>query len=436
MELQEHRAPPALGQRLRRVGDARRPACQESDDLRVDEVALALAVRELDAALGRVAALENEVQFVLVDRQFDALRVDVSLNGAEEVIRGGELHLRPDRPRVHVLRRAQVPPGGAAAVIADAIHPKQALEAGVPLHREQKVRHPRGDLAVVAVRRVIIRQHPRAVLALPPEKLRHLPARHARQPGAVRPVVVVPADAPALEDARQGPAVTERIGFPVDLARLIRQAEGVFEPSAGVKQVPRQDLTGGHVLVALDPLARRDIPAALGDALFDALEQVRRVLAGEVVDRGLALREVELRELVHELVHRGERVVGDGHRLRPGPHPVHVNMRVARAVDDVLPCRLCQGREVRLGLRDEGFRVSAAAQALHHEAYRLSDEGLPLVLLVLRIGHAPGEVDFGREALDGAVFAACCGGEALHQSANIGRCAQGCHPFGSSDGYG
>jgi hypothetical protein len=34
------------------------------------------------------------------------------------------------------------------------------------------------------------------------------------------------------------------------------------------------------------------------------------------------------------------------------------------------------------------------------------------------------------------VFAACCGGEALHQSANIGRCAQGCHPFGSSDGYG
>ena len=51
-----------------------------------------------------------------------------------------------------------------------------------------------------------------------------------------------------------------------------------------------EDFAGRQVLVALDPLARRHLPPAFGDALADALEQL-----GDIEGARASYREVERR---------------------------------------------------------------------------------------------------------------------------------------------
>jgi len=336
VELVEHRALPALLKHRRGVVHAAQAVGAQGDGLGVHQVVLRRTVGELNAALGRVAAFEHEVQLAFVNRKLQAFLGDLLLHVAEERIGGGEHHPRPDRPAFHVLRGPKMPAGRSAAVVAHPVDPQDLLQPGVFLDREQQVGHVRGDLAVVAVGRVIVSQHPAAVLTLPPVQLRGAARGHRLKLRAGTAVVIVAADATPGENPRQRPAVAESVGLPVDLHRVKGQAELVPEPAAGVQQVAAENLARRQILAALHPLAGRGLPAALLYALADSLKQLRRVLLHGVIDGRLALGKVEARELVHQAVHGAEGVMGDGHGLGPAPHPVHVNVRVPGAVDRVL----------------------------------------------------------------------------------------------------
>ena len=402
VELQEHGPLPGLQQRLARVVHPDQGAAEQGRDLGVEQGVLALAVGELDLALGCVATLEDEVQLPLVYRQIGD--GGLTLDGGEVIVGGGELDLRPQRPALHLPRGAQVDTGGAAAVVADAVDPEHLLETGQAGEGEQAVHHARGDLAVVAGGRVVVGQHPRAVGALPPEKARGLPGDGGLQPWAVGAVVVVAADAAAGQDAGHGPGVAEGVALPVDLDRVVGQAEVLVHPAPGVEQVAAEDLAAGHVLVALDPLTGGDIPAALGDAALDHREDLGGILAHRLVDRGLALGEVEVGELVHEPVHGGEGVVGDRDGLGPGPHPVHVNVGVAGAVDRVLLRHRAHRGEQRLGLGHEGRGAPAGGEAIGNESGGLVEQGLPLGGAVrMGLGEGGGKLEFLSEASKGGV---------------------------------
>ena len=214
------------------------------------------------------------------------------------------------------------------------------------------------------------------------------------------PAHVVARDAPAGDERRDRVGVAEGVGLEVDRHVLGLQPQLLLHEAAGVEQVARDRLARGEVLVPLHPLAGRDLPAPLGHARLDPLEEGRVVPPCDLVDRGLALREAEVGELVHQPQDGGEGVVGDGDRLRPRPHPVHVDVGVADVVDGVgLRHRPHRGED-GLGLGDP-LRVDLAAP---HERPRVLDERPPLGSPVRVKGRQPlGESELRAEALGQAV---------------------------------
>ena len=86
--------------------------------LRILQGAFAAAVSGLDAALGGVAAVAEEVNLPFHYRQgFPA-----GFHGVEILVEGGEGEFGVNGPAVHLNKAVQIPAGGAAAVVAYAVN--------------------------------------------------------------------------------------------------------------------------------------------------------------------------------------------------------------------------------------------------------------------------------------------------------------------------
>ncbi len=180
-----------------------------------------------------------------------------------------------------------------------------------------------------------VRQHPRAVQALPPQQLiGHL-------------VVLVPTHFVGdeilhprqLDQLGQRPAIAEGIRQPQD--RRIHVAEMTAEVAAPQQELPRQQFRADGVAIRLDPRAAHRLPAPLFHPLLDLLEQLRVVFFGVFVELRLTLGKRVLRELVHQPQHRAEGAPGLANRLRERPQPRHVDVRVPHT-DDVHVHRLAR----------------------------------------------------------------------------------------------
>ncbi len=177
--------------------------------------------------------------------------------------------------------------------------------------------------------------------------------------------------------------MAEQVRLPIDLDLIVVEPEVLLHESLGVQQMSAKDFAGGCVLVALHPRAGGHLPTALADAALQRLEHLGAVPFHEVVGRSLALREMEVRVLIHEPIDRAERVVRDADRFRPSPHPVHVDVRVADAVDGVLLGGFAEGGEDGFGLFDDGVDVDGAAGggSRLNQLHGLKDQVLPGGLL-------------------------------------------------------
>ena len=103
------------------------------------------------------------------------------------------------------------------------------------------------------------------------------------------------------------------------------------------------------------------------------------------VDRGLRLREAELRVLVHDREHRAEGVERGRHCLLPGPHPVHVDVGVAGEDQAVRAGRRRDREQEALGLEDAALREDTFSVLTgQEELERLSQRSLAQGRLRLR----------------------------------------------------
>ena len=263
------------------------------------------------------------------------------------------------------------------------------------------------DHAVVAALLVVADEDAGAVGGLPPEGLGDglLPGA-----GAVEVEVL---DAAAVEVGRHGRGVAEGVGAPVELDGAAGDGVGEehVEEAAGVEDVAGEGLAAGEVLVALDPVAGGDLPATLADARLDAVEQVGAVLGDKRVDARLALGEVEGGELVEQVEDGGEGVAGGGDSLRPGPHPVHVDVGVSDEADAVALGLAGEEGEGGLdGAADFGG-VGAGFGALGGEAADVLDGQRPFGGGVGALREEFGEVDLGLDAQPEKILAGAGEGE-------------------------
>jgi len=174
-----------------------------------------------------------------------------------------------------------------------------------------------------------VRQHARAVQALPPEAV-------------IRQVVVlVPADLDGeevfqpglLDQLRQRPGIAEHIRQPQH-RRLCPRPEVLPKEAAAQQKLAGQRLRAADVAVGLNPHPTDRLPAPLGHPLPDGREQRRVVLPDKLVKLRLALGEGEVRELIHQ----AHDVVEGAPGLTPGlaqrPQPGDIKVGMPRA-DDV-----------------------------------------------------------------------------------------------------
>ena len=153
--------------------------------------------------------------------------------------------------------------------------------------------------------------------------------------------------------------VAEGIGRKVDEQAVRVHAPDLLKIVLGVGDVPQETLGGGHILVRLHPGGSGDLPAALPDALFDLLHHIGVVFLHHFVDGGLGLREGKLRVLLHQIQHRPEGGQGGCNRLMVRPHPVHIQMGMARQDELVFLRRLGAGHQQFLCLAAGTFRQNA-----------------------------------------------------------------------------
>jgi len=84
---------------------------------------------------------------------------------------------------------------------------------------------------------------------------------------------------------------------------------------------------------------------------------------------------MELGEFLHQLEHGEERVVGDGDRLRPGPHPVHVDVGVADTVKGIALGERAERLEGGFGPGHRGLKMvePSPGQGLGDDRFGLGD---------------------------------------------------------------
>ena len=371
VEVREQDAPPILVEGG--VGGARVRLQREREEtrgFRVQHPRLAVAVGALDDRLGGVAPREFMVEFVADDAQPLAPLVQF----LEERLRRRGKERREDGPGIHLAHHEQIAARGAAAVVAHAVDDHRGLQSRLLPHGLDGLQERRGlNRAIVAALLGVVDEHLGTVRTLPHERLGDGLVVRA---GAVHEDVL---HAALHEVARVRRGMAKGVGRPVDGHVLGRQSEELAHVGAGLEEVLREGLGAGHVRVVLDPVRSGDFPTPLLHVAGD----FRKHLGGEFLDDGvdarLRLREAEFGELVQEREHGAERVEGRHDRLWPTPHPVHVNVGVAHAMDFVLLGGGGEGLEsllhigaYRLGRR-AGFR----------DGGRLLGKGLPCGLRVL-----------------------------------------------------
>ncbi|GBC96303.1 hypothetical protein HRbin16_02105 [bacterium HR16] len=371
MELVEHGMAPRGVQLFGRISLSGDALCQQSADFRLDERILAAPVGVLDVALRRVTALKDKVQLTVYYGQVFRF----AFGDAEELVVGAELDFGENGPFHHLVRQLQVASGGTTAVVAHAVYKQHVLQAGRLLELHHMPCDMGGDGSQIPFAMVVKRQHARAIPPLPPEQERSLS----------RATEVVVPDACPGEDTRHGVRMSEGVGFIIQAHRVVGQSELLLEEPPGVQQVTTQDFPRSHVFIALYPLASGHFPPAGAYMLFHLLPQLGQIVFHQLVGRRLVLREVKLRELAHQPIHRGEGIVSGSNRFRPIPHPVHIDMRVPDAMDSILLGDGRDGTENRFRLL---HRVRNRLPFRHrlHEALRRAQYQLLPLRLFRRVG--------------------------------------------------
>jgi len=218
--------------------------------------------------------------------------------------------------------------GPAAAVAVPVEHQRRRRTdvVGEVARGEAELR--RGDQGVVGVDGGEVREHPRAVEALPPERV------------VGEPVRFVPAEllgeeplcAAERDDLRQGRGVAE----------VVRQERAVATPpepalerTLALRHLAQQALAVRQVEVRLHPHAAHGPPPALRDEFRDAREHHRVVLCDPRVVLGLAVAVHHVGVALQQVHRVGERAQRLAPRLAHRPQPRSVEMGVARGGDAV-----------------------------------------------------------------------------------------------------
>ena len=351
VELIEQHIQPGLTQPRGGIGLVNDASRQRRQRLRLHQIVLPEAVPPFDGALRCVASREFEVQFV-------GQRRDAILCGSRsfcldrfEVADGrAKGHFRIDRPLLHGVIVVDLRTGGAAAVVADAVDIQPVVHAGLPDERN----HGQGDVfadidVAVVPGGLPVDQHACAVRGLPVEKGRACVADTRMLESAARTAAIVVLHAALHQDAGDRDGMAEGVRLPVEGHLFRSEAEFVPEVVARIEQMSADRFARRQILLALHPVDRADFPSSFLHSLSDLFEHRGIVALDKGIDGSLTLRVGQVRVLIHQAQHRCESVVGRSHRFRPAPHPVHVDMAVADAVDPVFSGRFADWRHCALG---------------------------------------------------------------------------------------
>ena len=278
---------------------------------------LGFAVGPLDPGLGGVAACENKIQLPVDEGQLlpDGFRFVV------EFCHGAEFDGGPDGPGHHIDSIFDVPAGGTAAVVAYTVDDQTGFEAAAGFGNVDQAQTDLGHDAGIVPVLFPVDQNLFAGGGLP-----------AVQGGfAVQgPAMIHVLHTAEAVDFRNEGAVAEGVGGEVNFQTVRVNAPGFRQIILGILNVAEQRFGAGHIFVTLHPGGGGDLPAAFTDSLPDFRHHIGIVFLHHFIDGGLGLGEAELRVLVHQIQNRAESGQGQRHRLMVGPHPVHVNVGMAR----------------------------------------------------------------------------------------------------------
>ena len=176
-------------------------------------------------------------------------------------------------------------------------------------------------------------------------------------------------------DFRHIGAVAKGIRRKIDFQRLGRHAPHVLQIIARFANVAQKRFGGRHIFVRFHPSGGGHFPAAFPDALLDFPHHFRVVFFHNAVYAGLRLGEVEERVFPHQIQHGAERGQRRAHGFVPGPHPVHVDVRVRGAEDFIFLGGAGDGqkRVFRLHGRLAG-NGALGLQRVFHNAQALIDQ--------------------------------------------------------------
>ncbi len=322
---QQHRAPQGVELVVRVHAEVADRGGREPQ-LRLPQQVLAAPVALLRARLRGVrAAVELEVHLARPHVRIP----DLGLRGVEERERRAEGHARRPLEVARAVRRRRHLAGRPAAAVAPSERDDGRVAHGLlgvlPLGAREVLP---GEVGVVGVHRREVREDPAPVDALPEERVvRH---RVGLVPRLLLREEVLGACAP--HDLRQRSRVAERVGQP-HLAGV--DPELVEEEPLALHELADERLAARHVRVRLDPHAADWHEPALGDALAEALEELRVVLLQPRVLLRAGGGEHEVGILVHEREHVREGPGDLAARLAHGPEPGGVDVRVADRGDPV-----------------------------------------------------------------------------------------------------
>ncbi len=322
MKLVEARADPKLAERLALHRAAHPRVRQRGYPLGHEQAALRLAVRPLEAAVGRVATGRVEVE-LLGDRR---PALGGRAHGVEIDLRRTEPNLDIVARRLEDVQRLDLRDGRPAAVVADAEETHRVGQFGRLLfQRAVNVgRQVEGARAVAAPDAE--GHHPAAIGRLPPKRLGH--ARHLVRAGPHEDIRLAAALA---EDLRQRLRVAETV-HAVGHGRLDPQP--LAHGGLAQQEVADERLPLRQVHVGLDDHAVDDVPAPLADARHDLGEERGILPLDPVVDLRFPAHEVEVGVLPQPVggrAARGERLCA---ALRPAPEPGRVQVSLANHVND------------------------------------------------------------------------------------------------------
>ena len=97
----------------------------------------------------------------------------------------------------------------------------------------------------------------------------------------------------------------------------------------------KQRFLASHVFVTLHPVTGDNLPTPFPDAFGDPFQHFGIMLFDNLINAGLALGKMKLRKFIHQFQHGGKGVIDDGNGFRPGPHPIHVYVRMPCAIDRI-----------------------------------------------------------------------------------------------------